>query len=361
MTRKPLEGYRILELSETMTAAVCGQLLSDFGVDVIKIEHSTEMILERSHYAAQNRGKTGMVLDFNNKEDMLTFQALVKSCDALITDVSDFAQRTGFTQQVLQSWQPKLIYSMITGYGADGPYACRTSSDQAIQAESGTMSITGEENSEPLLSGGPIAEYLGGAMGCIGTLLALIGRLKNGQGRFVDVSSMDTVLFGLENQFSLYLKNGVIPEPIGNNYHLSAPVGVFPCKDGELTISVATDTQWHAFAEVLGHTEWLENPRFVTVQDRIEHYPKINEEIRKAFSVHTRDELIALLQSRHCVYGCLNNFRDVFVHPQVKHRRTFVKASYPDGDSYTVPLSPIRMNDIEYVSEYQVPEPARPE
>ena len=356
MTRKPLEGYRILELGESMTAAVCGQLLSDFGAAVLKIEQSTEIILERSHYAAQNRGKASIVLDFNHNEDMLTFQTLVKSCDVLITDVPNLAQRTGFTQQVLQSWNPKLIYSLISGYGADGPYANRTSSDQTIQAESGIMSITGEEGAEPTLSGGPIAAYLGGAMGCIGTLMALIGELKTGQGRFVDVSTMDTVLFGLESQFSIYLKNGVVPEPIGNNYHLSAPVGVFPCKDGELTISVATDTQWHAFAEVLGHIEWIEDPRFITVQNRIAHYPEINEEVRKAFSIHTRDELIALLQSRHCVYGCLNNFRDVVAHPQVKHRQTFVKASYSDGDSYIVPSPPIRLNDFEYVSEYHVPE-----
>lgn len=358
MKRKPLEGYRIIELSESMPAAVCGQLLSDFGADVIKIEQSADIRLERSHYAAQNRGKTSVVLDFNNK-DIPEFQTLVKSCDAFITDAVDFAQRTGFTHQVLKAWNPKLIYSLITGYGADGPYACRNFSDQTIQAESGIMSITGEENSKPVLSGGPVAEYLGGAMGCIGTLMALIGRLKNGQGRFVDVSTMDSVLFGLENQFSAYLKNGVIPVPIGNNYHLSAPVGVFPCKDGELTISVATNTQWHAFAEALGHTEWLENPRFQSVQDRINHYLEINEEVEKAFSVYTRDELIALLQSRHCVYGCVNNFLDVVNHPQVKHRQTFVKATYQDGDSYIVPSSPIRMNDMEPVIEYHVPESTR--
>lgn len=355
MIRKPLDGIRVLELGCSALSAACGLILSDFGAEVIKIEASSQTRPTRSAYAAQNRGKKNMNLDPNQPEQLLLFKDLVKHSDALITDELRWLQHPGLSYESLKQENPRLVYTLISGYGATGPCADRPAADQSIQAESGIMSITGEENSAPVLCGAPIADYLGAMMGCIGTLMAVTAAQKSGKGRFVDVSSMDTLLFGLENQFSMYLKTGSIPGPIGNNYHLSAPVGVFPCKDGALTISVATHTQWIAFAEALNHTEWLEDPRFATVQDRIRNYLVLNEEVKDVFTGYTYNELIKTLQSRHCIYGQVNNFADVTAHPQVVYRQSFVSAAYADGDTYTVPAVPVRMNDMNHETYYLVP------
>ena len=152
----------------------------------------------------------------------------------------------GLDEEALQAVSPDLVHTRISGYGGFGPYADRLWSEAVIQAESGFVSTTGMEGGDPVRSGGDMATALGGLMGCIAMLMGLLGRYKaaGSRAREIDVSLMDSVLFGLENQFSLYLKSGVIPRPKGNNYALSAPVGNFRCKDGEeIMISVATEAQ----------------------------------------------------------------------------------------------------------------------
>lgn len=350
MMKKPLEGIQILELDSSVPAAVCGLILSDFGADVIIPEAPYMYETESSSRAALRRGKKA--LDFktspelSNCKDLSFFYNLVRDSDAVIAGIKSVPYDT------LKEWNPALVYTMISGYGQDGPYGGRPCSEQTIQAESGIMSITGEENSDPVVCGGAIADYISGFMGCIGTLMAVLDAQRSGKGRFVDVSAMGSLLFGLENQFSSYLCTGHIPAPIGNNYRLSAPVGVFPCKDGALTISVATDSQWRAFAETLGHEEWLNNPLYSTVQNRIRNYTVLNQEVTQVFADFTYEELVTRLQSRHCIYGHVNNLSHVMDHPQVKHRHTFITVEDENGDCYTVPAVPIRMDSVDCKTEY---------
>lgn len=358
MIKKPLEGFQVLEYGESALSAICSLMLSDFGAAVIKIEDCTSINninIERSSYVAQNHGKKISGINPFSPNDRISFYELIKNSDAIITDHMNLVNTPELNYETLKSINEKLVYTFISGYGMTGSFSNRLFSDQTIQAESGIMSITGEEYSDPVLCGAPIAQHLGASIGCIGTLMAVIEAEKKGHGRFVDVSAMDSLLFGLENQFSMYLKTDRIPLPIGNNYHLSAPVGVFPCKDGELTISVATHSQWIAFAETLKHTEWLSDPRFATVQDRIKNYPELNELVTEAFASYTYDELIIALQNRHCIYGRVNSIADVVTHPQVQHRQTFVSAKYEDGVIYTVPATPIRMNGMTHETTYLVP------
>ena len=180
--------------------------------------------------------------------------------------------------------------------------------------------------------------------------MALIDAQRTGKGRKVDVSMMDSVLYGLENQFSLYLKSGKVPVPMGNHYALSAPVGDFLCRDGKkLMISVATDTQWRNFAEVLGHLEWLENPDFRNVSARLKHYQSLGAAVAGAFMEYSSDELMELLQTRSCIYGRINDFEDVVRHPQAAARGMFVKVTAPDGASFMAPGNPLVLDHAKCV------------
>ena len=250
----------------------------------------------------------------------------------------------GLDEEALQAVSPDLVHTRISGYGGFGPYADRLWSEAVIQAESGFVSTTGMEGGDPVRSGGDMATALGGLMGCIAMLMGLLGRYKaaGSRAREIDVSLMDSVLFGLENQFSLYLKSGVIPRPKGNNYALSAPVGNFRCKDGEeIMISVATEAQWKAFAEVLGREDWLAYPAFSNVSQRIAHYKLLGEEVSAEFARYTRAELMEILQRRSCVYGCINDFPAVVNHRQVAQRGTFAEVTGSDGGVFLAPMHPL--------------------
>lgn len=347
MTLRPLDGIRILEMGTTEVEGVATLLLSDYGAEVIRLEFPggafEGMPENRQGFRICDRGKTRLSFCPDNPAERRWLEDVLPRVDAVVSSVPEreMAQWELDAGTVCGRY-PRMVYTSVTGYGATGPFGERPCNEASIQAESGFMSITGPEHGEPVRSGSDFATFAGAANACIGTLMALIDAQHTGKGRKVDVSMMDSVLYGLENQFSLYLKSGKVPVPMGNHYALSAPVGDFLCRDGKkLMISVATDTQWRNFAEVLGHPEWLENPDFRNVSARLKHYQSLGTAVAGAFMEYSSDELMELLQTRSCIYGRINDFEDVVGHPQAAARGMFVKVTAPDGASFTVPGNPL--------------------
>ena len=362
---KPLEGFRILDFSQFMSGPMCTLLLSDFGAEVIKIENPPigdntryGSIIEdnvSSHFATRNRGKKSIVLNMKDEAQKKLFLELVKTADAVIENYKPGTMKKfGIDYEVLKEINPKIVFTSISGYGQDGPYADHAAFDQTVQAESGMMSITGPEGGEPVKSGGSIADYAGGLMGCIGTLMGIIEAQKTGQGRRVDVSMMDSLIFCLENQFSTYLKTGKVPGPMGNSYASSAPIGAYKCKDGKsLMITVGTDAQWKSFCEALHQPQWYANENWATMTQRAADYKALNEEVNRVFAEYTSDEVADMLFKGKCVYGRINDFQAVANHPQVEYRKTIVNASYANGVSFKVPGNPIQMSGMERETEYK--------
>ncbi len=359
--RRPLDGIRVIELGRTEAVGLAGLMLSDFGAEVILID-PPETALTNEEISNEDsitfgvvshtqrlcdRGKKRVFLDLADEGQRGLFLKLLRSADALLDGLKPDEERYGITEEFMAENFRNLTYVSVSGYGASGPYAGRPASEGTIQAESGFMSTTGAENGDPVRSGGDMANFLGGMIGCIAALMSLAEKARNqaagkpARGRQVDVSMMDSILYGLENQFSLYLKSGRIPKPRGNRYALSAPVGNFPCRDGEIMISVATETQWKAFAETLGHPEWLEKPEYINVSHRLENYKILGEDVARAFSGHTKAELMELLQKRSCIYGCINDFSQVVDHPQTAARKMFMEAEGPGGERIKAPANPI--------------------
>lgn len=361
---KPLEGIRILDFSQFMSGPMCTMLMSDFGAEVIKIENppigdNTRYgnIIENdvsSHYATRNRGKKSIVLNMKDEKHKALFLELVKTADAVIENYKPGTMKKfGIDYDVLKEINPAIVYSSISGYGQEGPYAGHAAFDQTVQAESGMMSITGPEGGEPVKSGGSIADYSGGLMCCIGTLMGIIEAKKTGKGRRIDVSMMDSLIFCLENQFSSYLKTGKVPKPMGNSYASSAPIGAYKCKDGKsLMITVGTDAQWKTFCEALNQPQWYANEGWSTMTQRAADYKAIDAEVNRVFGQYTSEEVADMLFKGKCVYGKINDFEAVAHHPQVEYRKTIVNCTYPNGVSFRVPGNPILMSDMERETEY---------
>lgn len=355
----PLGGTRVLELGASEAAGMAGLLLSDFGAEVIRVDMPLpdgEEAVESNEDAVTfglaskgdrvcDRGKKRVFLDLREEAGRTLFTHLLGTCDGVLDGCRPgVMEGFGLDGEKLQKAVPGLVYTRVTAFGASGPYADRPWSEAVVQAESGFVSTTGLEGGDPVRSGGDMASALGGLMACIGMLAGLLERQKSGGscGRRMDVSLMDSILFGLENQFSIYLKNGVVPRPKGNSYALSAPVGNFLCGDGrEIMISVATEAQWRAFAEALHKEEWLDRPEYANVSRRIENYKRLGQEVSAAFAQYTREELMEVLQSRSCVYGCINDFAAVVGHRQAAVRNMFMKVTGSDGQVFTSPADPL--------------------
>lgn len=345
MNPKPLEGIRIVEMGTAEAEGIAALLLSDYGAEVIRLEFPQERS-GKENVRICDRGKKRVWFDPEREEDRKWLEGILAHTDGIVTSFPE-AQMAQWELDgdTLAGRYPHLVYVSVTGYGASGPYAGRPWNEASVQAESGFMSVTGPEGGEPVRCGGDMAVFAGAANACIAALMCLIEAGRTGSGRRADVSLMDALLYGMENQYSIYLKSGQVPGPMGNHYALSAPVGDYPCRDGSrLMISVATDAQWKNFAEVLGQEAWLENPDYRNVKERLRHYQKLGKEVEAAFMEHTSEELIGLLQSRHCIYGRINDFHDVVKHPQTKARKMLIDVEYPDGQIRKAPSNPIVMD-----------------
>jgi len=344
---------------------MCTLLLSDFGAEVIKIENPPlgdvtryGSIVENeasSHFATRNRGKKSIIMNMKDENHKKLFLELVKNADAVVENYKPGTlEKFGVGYEVLEQINPKIVLTSISGYGQTGPYASHAAFDQTVQAESGIMSITGFPGQEPVKCGAPIADYCGGLMGCIGTLMAILEAQKTGHGRRVDVSMMDSMIFCLENAMSIYMKDGKIPQPTGNGYASSAPIGAFKCKDGvPLMISVSTDSQWQSFCRAVDRHEWGADQSLATMTQRADRREEVDAMVAEVFTHYTADEMAEKLQAVKMVYGKVNNFEAVANHPQVQHRKTMVRATYTNGVSFMVPGNPIIMSGVERQTEYE--------
>ena len=362
---KPLEGIRILDFTQFFSGPICTLMLSDYGAEVIKLENpplgdSTrygKVIVgdASTHYATRNRGKKSAVINMKAENQKQFFLELVKTADAVVENFKPGTmEKFGVTYELLQSINPKIVYTRISGYGQEGPFASHAAYDATVQAESGVMSITGPEGGGPTKCGGSIADYCGGLMACIGTLTGILDAQRNGHGRCIDVSMMDSLLLLQENMLSSYLLTKKTPKPNGNRYPAASPIGDYICKDGiPIMLNIATDAQFKAFAEVLDQHQWLEDPDFASMSLRADNFRKVESEVLRVFSTMTSTEVAERLQSRKLVYGSINNYEGVVNHPQVKFRKTFVQATYPDGTSFSVPGNPLLISGMEREMDYE--------
>lgn len=361
---KPLEGIRILDFSQFLSGPMCTLLLSDFGAEVIKIENpplgdNTRYgpYIDRevsSHYAMRNRGKKSIVLNMKNEEHKKLFLKLAKTADAVVDNYKPGTmEKFGITYELLKEINPKIVFTSISGYGQTGPYASHAAFDQTVQAESGVMSITGEEGGAPMKCGASVADVSGGLSACIGTLMGIYDAQQTGRGRRIDVSMMDSLVFGLENQFSSYLRTGEVPKPKGNRTEAAAPSGAYRCRDGQrLMVTVTTDAQWENFCEALGKQEWLQKKQWASRERRMEAHQELDRQVSRVFLSLTCDELEKKLLDKKCICGRVNDFEAVKNHPQVKHRQTFVNAAFSNGVTFQVPGNPIHMSGMERQTEF---------
>lgn len=362
---KPLTGFRILDFSQFLSGPVSTLLLSDFGAEVIKIENpplgdNTRYgpYIEKgvsSHYAMRNRGKKSIVLNMKKEEHKKLFLEMVKTADAVVDNYKPGTmEKFGITYELLQEINPKIVYTSISGYGQEGPYASHAAFDQTIQAESGMMSITGKEGGTPTKCGASVADFSAGLLACTGTLMAIYDAQRTGKGRRVNVSMMDSLVFGMGEAFGEYFRTGEIPEPKGNQTEAAVPSGAYLTRDGEqLMITVSGEKEWQNFCDAIGKEEWFQKTEWSTEQKRAEDRRNLEEQVEKAVAEYDFAELEKRLIEKNCVFGRVNDFAEVAGHPQIKYRKTMVSAAFPNGVTFEVPGNPIIMSDMERETSYR--------
>jgi formyl-CoA transferase len=252
--------------------------------------------------------------------------------------------RLGIDYDTLAKVNPRLVYASISGFGQSGPYAARPGFDQIAQGMGGLMSVTGPPGQGPWRVGVPIADLCAGIFAAYGVAVALLEREQSGRGQWVQTSLLEAMLYMMDFQTSRWTIDGEIPGQAGNFHPTSIPTGVYRTKDGYINIAVFGGRIWERFCEALGAPQWIGDERSMTKAARSVHRDWLNAEIEKRLAAEGSDYWIGKLNEAGVACGRINNMKEAFEEPQVKHLGILRKVVSPRLGEQTLMGQPVTLS-----------------
>jgi CoA:oxalate CoA-transferase len=353
----PLEGVRILELGQIIAGTYGGQVLSDLGAEVIKIE-APEGDLGRIPSVAPYKGISTLFLTFNrNKKSVVInlktdtgralFYDLVKVADVAIDNFrAGVLERLKVDYAALSAINPRIIQCSVTGFGAQGAYKDYPALDIIIQAISGYLAITGEPGRPPARVGIPLADLCGGIFSCEGILAALYQRERTGRGCRIETSMFDGMLNLLSYMATHYLSTGEVPMPQGSAHEFTVPWQAFQAKDGYIVIATRQENFWRKLCAVLGEPGLAEDPRFATNSKRLKNRATLIPVIENIIRMRTVAEWLRKLRAAEVPAAPVNNLDGAFAEPPVAEREMIVEYDHPEVGRVRLPGNPIKMSGV---------------
>jgi crotonobetainyl-CoA:carnitine CoA-transferase CaiB-like acyl-CoA transferase len=351
MSEQILKGVRVLDLTNVLAGPFATLHLALLGAEVIKIERPGSGDLARklgtlselneqlmgTSFLAQNSNKKSVTLNTKSPEGKEIFKKLAKTADVLVENFRPgVMDRLELGYDVLKEINPGLIYCAISGFGQTGPDAHKPAYDQIIQGLSGEMAVNGDERLNPLRTGFPVCDTVGGLNGAFATMAALYHREHTGEGQFIDVAMLDSImpLMGWVAANLLIAKRE--PVPMGNDNFTAAPSGVFRTKDGHINIAANKQEQWESVCDALGLPELKTDARFQKRDVRKQNRKELTPLLEVKLAERGTKEWVELLNSNGVPSGAILSLEDALKQPQIKHRET-LKDVPVDGIG-TIPL-----------------------
>ena len=375
---RPLSHIRVLELSRVLAGPWASQNLADLGAEVIKIERpgsgddtrswgppflkdaDGRETNESAYYLSVNRGKKSVTLDISKPEGQRIARELASRCDVLIENykVGGLA-KYGLGYDDVRKINPRIVYCSITGFGQNGPHAHRPGYDFIFQGIGGLMSITGERDDLP--GGGPqkvgvaVTDVLTGMYAALAITAAVAHRERTGEGQYIDMALLDTIVAFGANQIFNYFVSGKVPGRYGNAHANLVPYEVFPTADGHIILAAGNDGQWGSFCKAAGRPDLAADARFRTNPDRIRNRKELIPLIRDIMKERDRKDWIERLDAAGVPCGPINDYQEVFDDPQVRHRALKIETPHPLSGSLPGIASPMRFSETPV--EYKLPPP----
>ncbi|WP_417226014.1 CaiB/BaiF CoA transferase family protein [Amphritea sp.] len=363
-----LSHIKVLDLSRILAGPWAGQLLADFGAEVIKVErpscgddtrswgppflkdeegHSADA----AYFHAANRGKQSIAIDITTAEGQALIKRLAAEVDVVIENYKvGGLKKYGLDYDSLKSVNPALVYCSITGFGQDGPYAERAGYDFMIQAMGGLMSVTGEADGQPMKVGVALVDVMTGLYACNAIQAALLHRRETGVGQYIDMALLDVQVATLANQAMNYLAGGQPPARLGNAHPNIVPYEAFPTADGHIILAVGNDAQFAKFCALAGAPELATNPAFETNSLRVENRADLTPLVAELMTHESSDWWLEHLSAQGVPCGPINTLDKVFADPQVQYRKLRVDLPHAVVGSVPSVANPVKFSHtpIEY-------------
>jgi len=339
-----LTGIRVLDLTNVLAGPFATVHLALLGADVVKIENPEGGDLARklgavpdlnaqlmgTSFLAQNANKRSLTLNMKRPAGREVFTRLVREADVLVENFRPgVMERLGFSWQALREINPRLIYCAISGFGQTGPDAFKPAYDQIIQGLSGVMAINGDERLNPLRCGFPVCDTVGGLNAAFAIMAALYHRERTGEGQFIDVALLDSIMPLLGWVAANWLIGGQPPQPMGNDNFTAAPSGTFATRDGYINIAANQQEQWENLADALGVPELKTDPRFQKRDVRKANRHALTPLLEARLRQRSTEDWVEVLNGLGIPAGAIPSLQDALASAQVAHRRTLERVEAP--------------------------------
>ncbi len=360
MTTKPapkgaLDGIKVLDLSRVLAGPWCAMVLGDLGADVIKIESPEGDDVrffgppfekgESAYYMIAGRNKRSVVADLKTEAGLALVRKLALEADVLVENFrKGTLEKFGLAPDELRKSNPGLIVCSVSGYGRTGQMSERAGYDFVIQAESGLMSIIGDEDQPPMKVGAAITDIVAGQFATQGVLAALFHRERTGEGQDVDISLLDGAATLLANQASSYLMTGERPKRLGNDHPTVCPYRPFETADQPIALAIGANRQFRKLARALGHAELADDPRFATNPGRVENRIELYKVMEAAFKTRTRDAWLAILHAEGLPAGAIRTVDQVMEAPELAERGVVQTVQHDVLGPIRIVASPIKLS-----------------
>jgi crotonobetainyl-CoA:carnitine CoA-transferase CaiB-like acyl-CoA transferase len=354
--RQALDGITVLDLSHALAGPFCSMMLGDHGANIVKLEPPGGDIArawgsrgpsgDAGYFVSLHRNKRGIVVDLKNPKGKDLFLRMIDRVDVVLENYRVGAlKKLGLGYEVARERNPGIIYCSISGFGQDGPYRDRAALDLVLQAESGTISVTGSADGATARAGVSIADMTAGLNAAFAVMAALRVKEKTGRGQQIDISMMEGQLALLGTMIGDYFMDGQVPRPMGTAYRSLLPYQTFHTKTRAIAIAVGSEKLWKDFCPAMGCPELTDDPRYRTNQDRRANRTALLERLQEVFLTKAYEEWEPILLGRGIPMGAINDIGQVVDHPQVKARGSLVEVEHPRLGKVTVAGPAARLSE----------------
>jgi crotonobetainyl-CoA:carnitine CoA-transferase CaiB-like acyl-CoA transferase len=355
ISKKALEGIRVLDFSHVYQGPVGTQILADYGADVIKVERPGSGDWSRAWapfvkdvslpFANLNRNKRSITVDMKQEDGKEIIRKLVKSSDVLVHNFRQgVMEKLGFGYDDLKNINPSLIYAASSGWGDTGPYAerGRAGHDMMARAEGGWFTFYDEE--QPPIPGGIGIDYPAGLNLMIGILTALVHRIRTGEGQYLSTDLLSVAFHAHTWDAAARLNAEKIDRPAAVGGTEAAINKAFQTLDGFIEISpVFSNNALKDISTAMGLGDLSQEPEFSTEQLQVENKNELNAVLAKAFLQKTTDAWMEELESQGVLCARINSFEDTARDPQIACNNMIVSMEGPDVGELKLLGTPVRL------------------